>query len=285
MSLVFAPPPVETAPGVEVTSQDGTLTAIVHAGFPGVLLRVMALGVTEAEVWRTDGGEWVRVRSGSPLIVSSGLGFAYDSEVAPGGSYMFTVDRGDAASAVIVRLPGWSGVDESAGWLVSARDPHLSRLCLMGRPRRRARNLTAQMTAIPGALSVGTDYGVGADEWEVEVFARSVRERDLLDALLTSGPLLWHPHPMMESPLAHQWLHPRTLEWDQRGGPGGGWVHSASVGVTQSARPATTVSDPLRVPGWGWYESTAGLTTAAAYAATYPTTWDQLKAGVQGWSR
>ena len=122
-----------------------------------------------------------------------------------------------------------------------------------------------------------------ADEWEVEVFARSERERDRLDALLTSGALLWHPHPMMESPLAHQWLQPRTLEWDQRGGPGGGWVHSASVGVTQSARPATTVSDPLRVPGWGWYESTAGLTTAAAYAATYPTTWDQLKAGVQGW--
>ena len=58
-----------------------------------------------------------------------------------------------------------------------------------------------------------------------------------------------------------------------------------TVVVDEVARPATTLTDPLRIPGWGWTESTLGLANYAAYASAYPTTGDQLKAGIGGWSQ
>ena len=58
MSVLVAPLPTPTTPGVEVTS--GALTAVVHDGFPGVLLRV--LGATgPVTIWRADGAEQIAV--------------------------------------------------------------------------------------------------------------------------------------------------------------------------------------------------------------------------------
>jgi hypothetical protein len=283
VSVLLAAPATPTVPGVEVTSADGRLTAVVHDGFPGVLLRVRVPGVREASVWRSDGSAWVPVRSGSPLIVSTGEGHAYDAEVAPGAAVVYALDRSDPVSMVAVRMPAvWPR--DSAAWLVSAEHPSLARMIIAGRPLRRTRGLQVSRTDLVGALASGRRLGSGSDEWSLTVQAWDERERDAIDELLDSGPLLWHPQESMQSPLAHSWLLVESAEWEQVGGQGT-WAHLATLGVTQVARPAVTTTDPLRIPGCGWHESVAGLTDAAAYASAYPTTWDQLKAGVAGWTQ
>lgn len=280
--VLLAPLAVPTVPGVEVVG-DG-LTAVLHDGFPGVLLRVIAPGARSAWIVRQDGEAEVPVRSGAPLRLSTGHGHAYDAEATPGATYRYAalVD-GVEVGAVVVRLPDFSPWLDSRAWLKSATDPGLSRLVLAGRPEPISTPGATAYSPILGGLSMGRTTGVSARSWRITVIAETEPERAALDRLLASGPLLWQPRPSMESPRI-SWLGVDGVEWSQIGGHGR-WVHVADVAMTEVSRPATTTTDPLRIPGWGWHQSTSGLANYAAYASAYPTTWDQLKAGIAGWTQ
>ena len=285
MSLIYAPPPVATATGVEVVSEDGALTAVVHSGFPGVLLRVTVPGVREVALVRYDGATSVPVRSGSPCpLTASGEGWAYDAECVPGASYLYSI--AGTESAVMVRLVDYAPCE---AWLRSPLDPSLSlRLShQIQHPWSDGDEAIVAVTDIDGGRTrVGIGGGVTMRAGRMVIRTEGVAQyRALRRLLATSEPLhlcASQQHGMdAESGL---YLVQQGRVPDFLGMPNYRYVDT-TVGWLEMARPATTVADPLRIPGWGWGDSTAGLTTAAAYAAVYPTTWDQLKAGVQGWSQ
>lgn len=282
MSVIVAPIPAPTVPGVEVSSTDGSLTAVVHAGFPGVLLRVESVGATP--IWRTDGSDWTLVRGAAPMVPSSGLGFAYDAETAPDRTYLYARAQNDPDSYVSIRQPGWASDDWSA-WLISAEDPSVSRLVNVEHlPAQIARRSRSAVTDVIGARLGAGRRGVrtGAS-WSMTLMAFDDAERAAIERLLDTGPLLYHPHPLCQAPLAGAWLMPGDYPVESYGA--NEWAHLMTVVVDEVARPATTLTDPLRIPGWTWTTSTSGLADYAAYASAYPTTWDQLKAGIGGWSQ
>lgn len=281
MSLILGSPPAPTAPGTDVTS--GPLTARVHGGFPGVLLRVVDAAISSVVVRRADVDEEIDVRSGSPLPLSTGEGWAYDHEAAPGGTYLYSVTIAGVTSSVLLTMPGWESYPRHVAWLKSAAAPELSRMVAIGRPQPVTRPTNSSVTPVVGGLSFGRHVGGGSRTWALTLYALSARERDHIDELLDAGEFLWQSRPGWESPTL-RWLMPGQRQSEQIGGPGGKWAHRITVDVTEVARPYPGETS-LRIPGWGWYESVAGLTDAAAYASAYPTTWDQLKAGVAGWTQ
>lgn len=279
MSVLVAPLPTPTTPGVEVTS--GALTAVVHDGFPGVLLRV--LGATgPVTIWRADGAEQIAVRSAAPLIpAASGEGHAYDAETTPDRTYLYSVTIGGTESTVTVRLPGYGTLGTlDTGWLVCVSDPSRSRLVtVQGSPERVQRHGQVGVSPVFGGLGVARwATPAGGLAWQVTLVCDGKAARDDVLALVESGPVLFHARPDVQA-LADGYLLPFPAEVAAIGAVD--WMHLVSVPVERVARPAPMPGTPLRVPYWGWTESTAGLTSAAAYATAYPTTWDQLLAGVQ----
>lgn len=283
MTLLVALPAVSTTPGVEVTSPDGHLTAVVHAGFPGVLLRVREAG-REATVWRGDGAEWAQVRSGAPVTLSQGEGFAYDAEVAPGAAYVFALDTSDPASAVAVRLAPYA---ECEAWLKHCTEPSLSlRLSrAVMRPWGAGDEMLSAEVTLSDGSATGTVSAASMLSGSAVLRTRGRAEWARLVTLLRApGVLLLQAsdaHALDAERGLYMTRGRRSPEFLEAGGYG---IRDTTIDWRQWARPWPGDA-PLRIPGWDWATSTLGLTDAASYAAVYPTTWAQLKAGIGGWSQ
>lgn len=199
---------VGTPVGEEVMSEANTLTAVVHNGFPGVLLLLdIADGQTlRLPVYRRVSGsdEWQRVRSASPVRLEQGFGAAYDVEAMPGqtityrlGYYGFTDPNPPEVASqhqVTVSMQPWGSCE---AWLKHLGNPDLSQRVRITGNWEPSRDSWASVSAVYGGPNTVTDG------WDMRgltgtLSLRSYREQDFraLDALLrASGDLLLQPSP------------------------------------------------------------------------------------------
>ena len=273
-------PPVSPAPGEPASSPAGTLTAVVHNGFPGVLLRA-TIAVTSPAVSivrhaATDpAGTWLPVRSGV-VHLEAGQGAAYDVEAEPGKAYTYRIVLSGYEGVdhdVSVNVPGWSGADRT-GWLKPLRRPDLALPVWVTPPGDFSRVASGS-----GAPAGSSKYPVVSWQGRRAVtvpftFFCGPDEAPALEAALSAGEILWQPKPAVRS--RPMYVMPGTLAEQYVGVE---QHRRFTVELVEVDRP-DDVDVPPVVPGWSWDHYTAGH-TLATLAAAYGDQWGVLLAGVQ----
>ena len=109
-----------------------------------------------------------------------------------------------------------------------------------------------------------TFHGLPGDDFEA------------VEALLSSGVLLWQPRPDIRS--RPMWILPGSLDDLHYGADP---ARRFTVGFTEVDRPAVTDVPPV-IPGWTWETAVAGR-SFADIDALYADEWSMLLDGVQRW--
>lgn len=263
--------------GVPIMSASGRLAAVVHAGFPGVLLGIFDAGADSLGIERLDLADpargWVTVRTAGPMWLSVGSGVAYDLEAEYGRTYVYRPaywGEPDPRHSVVVRMPDDYGSPDISGALKSIWSPELSMFVHVERPQPFRR-------AAPG----GSETWRGRDRRAGQLtFTHFPEDREPLEDLLSSGPLLWQPCRDIDD--RAMYLLPGDLEEEQTPVASGGALRRFTVDFVQVPRPLDLDTPPV-IPGWTWAAATADLTLADV-DRTYPDEWQMLLAGVQGWA-
>lgn len=277
------------APGVVQFSPSGRLGAVVHAGFPGVLLGVWDAVGSNITIERFTLGErraeWVTVRSGGPVWLSSGVGSAYDLEAEYGKTYMYRLgyyygEGGEAEHRVTVRMPDWDGGTgrvRFTGWLKSLTDPLLSRAVVVEQPGEFTRSAHQASATRWGNPYPTTVWGGRAARTGSLVFhGLPGDDVDALEELLSSGLLLFQPKPSLKA--RPMYLLPgdlSDLHYSME------MARQFTLSFTEVDRPADLDTPPV-IPGWSWDEATEGMSLGMV-DGTFQDEWAMLLAGVQGW--
>ena len=112
--------------------------------------------------------------------------------------------------------------------------------------------------------------------WSLTLATFTERAADDLMALLTSeGPLLWQPHDSVST--RSWWASIGDVSEEQTGDRSGAWELTFRLDEVDRPDP---YGYPMRMPHWGWDDAVFGLSGMPAVAATYPTMWDLMLAGI-----
>lgn len=270
----------QPGPGEVASSLSGQLRAMVHHGFPGVLLGVDApldrIQILRLDLAATSAG-WVVVRTADPVRLEDGLGAAYDQEVEPGRSYLYRLGYGQDEHDVTVTLPDWEGW--CGAWLKHLSHPDLS----VAIPRAIAAHdlsigtWVSAVDAISGGRSVTDAVGAQLPTGSMTITTRSEPDyRALMECVTTPGVMLLQAAP------AHG-IDPayivRTRVVPSRPGDFPGWAfRQVAIEWQQVERPVLDLDAPPVVPGWTWDRHTGGV-GFEAWALTYGTEWSLLAHG------
>lgn len=275
------------APGEVVSGQIGALQAAIHTGFPGVLLGVGVFASEPVTIRRYDGDTgWITVRSAAPVQIEGGTGEAYDIEACPGATYLYRLVTGDTerpAYDVRVAMPSWDELlpPRHTGWLKSLLAPHLSMPVRMGAPGEATIGLHARTDTSWGSRHAAPAWGGrGPKSGTYIVHGLPVDDHDAIEALLTSGPLLWQPRPGIRT--ATRWISVTGLRDLEYGGHDR--ARQWSIDWTEIPRPDPTDpvagDDLVTVPGWTWDRYTRGLTWDDL-GRIYGDSWGLLREGAR----
>lgn len=272
----------EPVPGVPVVSRLGNLLAVVHDGFPGVLLGVRDMGSDLAWIERCDverPDEWQRVRSAGPVWLSAGGGSAYDLEAEYGRTYVYRLSVMDPTDfQVLVRMPDWGSTPHRfTGYLKGVSAPELSAPVMVAPPEAFTRE--AHVSSARGwgeAYPAAAWGGRGARTGSLTFHGLPGDDFEATEALLSSGVLLWQPRPDIRS--RPMWILPGSLDDLHYGATP---ARRFTVRFTEVDRPAVTDVPPV-VPGWTWDHAVAGRSFDQV-DALYADEWSMLLDGVQRW--
>ena len=272
--------------GVPIMSASGRLAAVVHTGFPGVLLGVFDAGADSLGIERLDladpSREWVTVRTAGPMWLSMGSGVAYDLEAEYGRTYVYRPaywGEPDPRHSVVVRMPDYTSC---GAYLKHLRRPDLSRpvRIMEGWEPSEPTSMTAPRGFGQPAAAVDARAGIGHVAGTLTLRTYDELSWRALSALLTEpGVLLLQCSP--DHGIDPMWLVRGDIG-HARPRRDGFHVRDFVVPVVQVPRPLDLDTPPV-IPGWTWAAATADLTLADV-DRTYPSEWQMLLAGVQGWA-
>lgn len=276
----------DPAPGEPVSSTSGSLTAVQHNGFPGVLLIVRVVGADQVAVERKAAGSrapWVPVRTATPVMLESGVGHAYDAEALPNCAYLYRlVFEGDASTAhqVLVQMEPWAGSCEA--WLKHLARPDLSRRVRVMVPWEPSRGAYVAAEDVWG-VGAATVEGWGTPGQTGSLTLRTEDEdawRAVEAALRTPGVLLLQCSP-------DHGVDPLYLVRTgvQHGRPGDlpGWRLREHVASFMERDRPTDFDQPPVVPGWTYVDHADGRSLDDV-ARQYGDETALLIAGVQQWN-
>ncbi len=272
----------EPVPGVPVVSRLGNLLAVVHDGFPGVLLGVRDMGSDLAWIERCDverPDEWQRVRSGGPVWLSAGGGSAYDLEAEYGRTYVYRLSVLDPTDfQMLVRMPQYRSCD---AFLKHLGAPHLSTRVRVMVPWEPVEATWMTVQGVYGSGRIATD-GFATQGITGEMTLRTYGEDDwrrLSRALSTPGVMLLQSSP--DHGLDPLYFVRGDIGHGRPGSIPGYGLRDFSFAAVQVDRPSVTDVPPV-IPGWTWDHAVSGRSFDQV-DALYADEWSMLLDGVQRW--
>lgn len=262
-------------------SDDGTLAAVADASFPGVLLRVRRRPTHRMRVERSlPEGAWEPVRSGDPVRLVDGEGWAYDAE-APCG-------RTVAYRAAPLNFESWSSVAvdayrlrECEAWLTPLADLTRSVRVRVIHPYEPTADGTSEALTFPG----GDRVLLASGQSSLSMLAgrstlRTEGERPwraLQAALAVPGAKLLRASP--EHGIDDLYFGVTGVTHGRPGQRPGWELRDTEVSWLECRRPPTTGA-ALVIPGWTYSDQVAGVGSLATLAAQHPTWGERLLFGV-----
>ena len=271
------------SPGEVLHSASGVVKAMVHSGFPGVLLGVTAPWTDRLSVQRFDHDApalgWVSVRTASPVRMEQGVGAAYDVEVEPGHTYTYSPGFASRHPEhdVTVTIPGYGSGE---AWLKHVHCPGLS----IRLPRMPALDLGHGSWLSSQDVQGWGRYSVDgpAAMMPVGSMTLTVRSEDeyrrVSGILARSGVLLLQAEECFG--VDSMYFRRGRFEWSRPGDLPGYRFRQVTLEVVTEGRPDRDLDQPVEVPGWPWERHARGL-SLEDWARAYGTEWGLLSEGVR----
>ena len=269
------------SPAGELISSGDGMIAIVHKGFPGVLVwSQVDKPYEQRTLYRTvNGGPEKPMWGGSPAYGSGYNIFAYDLLAGPGDVITYrSYDYEGFSKIVTVCLPE-TPRGPRTGWLKSLDNPHASRPVWATHNGSFTHETTKTISRSRSSSFPRIDVGARqAPSMTWRIHALNLREDEAIqDLLLNSNRLLWQPTARIRD--KQRFLSPMGVEEIRRADNA---FRSYQVEFVTIAEPEDNDQGPLVVPGWS-LEVVIGERKWGEVMTDWPSELDFLIASVQGW--
>lgn len=265
----------------ELISDIPGMIAIVHNGFPGVLVwSIVEKPYELRDIYRSVNGQpETKMWGGSPAYGSSANVFAYDLLAAPGDTITYRSYNYEGFSKIVtVGVPDMLRGPRT-GWMKSLDDPHQSRPVWATHGGSFTHETTKTVTRSKSSYYPTINSGSRqAPSMTWRVHALNLREDEEIQRLfLHSDRLLWQPAKRIND--RQRYLSPMGIEEIRRAD---NVFRTYQVELVEMAPPEDVNQGPLVIPGWS-ASVVLGSRSWGEVLTDWPTELDFLIQAMQQW--